>query len=541
MLIDECILPNSNRLVDDYVHSKGEAGNFFEYDYKNRDTYVQRRNELVKNDFPRRKLVNHLLAFNEQFSTHPKVFENIQKLEANDCTVVITGQQAGLLTGPLYTIYKAITTIQLAKAYEGQLKTPVVPIFWAAGEDHDYQEINHIWVEKDGKVIKKKYPNKQVDKQPVSDIPLDQDSMEKWVEEIFSFFGESPHTAEMMKFLKEKIYVSKTISDFFIHVMSHFFQKYGLIFFDSNQEEARKIEAAFFEEMIRKTNELQAALKEQESLMGKLDYETIIETDAECAHLFYHLNGERELLHKNQDNMFYLKEKDRQFTEEELVNISKESPELLSNNVVTRPLMQDFLFPTLAFVAGPGEITYWAQLKLLFDVMNRKMPPIVPRMNLTVVERKINKMLEQFDLSVENILTSGVETFRNQWLESRKNNELESIIQETRDMIDLAHSKLRKFAWENDRNLGKLSEKNRLFIMSQIDFMEMKIERMYKERYLNELHAFDTIEASLVPNGGMQERSWNIFYFLNKYGLSFIDELFTIHGLENDKHHIIYI
>src|SRR5690625_3462072 len=164
MRIEECALPKMNSLVSDYVAGEKKARAYFDYDFTDHHAYLNRRLELRDQQFPREALADHLYEFNKQFTTHPNVFKNIEKLRLNDCTVVITGQQAGFLTGPLYTIYKAISTIQHAKSLEKELNTPVIPVFWVAGEDHDYQEINHIWLLEDNRLIKKNYTAIYIDK-----------------------------------------------------------------------------------------------------------------------------------------------------------------------------------------------------------------------------------------------------------------------------------------------------------------------------------------------------------------------------------------
>lgn len=541
MLIDECTLPKSNQLVTDYLSGEKKVQAYFEYDYKDFQTYINRRHELSDQQFPREALVEHLLQFNEQFSTHPKIVENINKLRANDSTVVITGQQAGFLTGPLYTIYKAISTIEHAKQLEMKLQTPVVPIFWVAGEDHDYQEINHVWLLKEYQLAKEKYPVSYNDKLPVSSIEIDHHKMKAWIEDVFSVFGETEHSEKVLRFITEKLEASNNITDFFIHIMAAFLEKYGLVFVDSANEDLRKIESPFFKELVQRNGELRMAFQEQRNDIVNDGYPSGVDTEPECAHLFYHVNGERQLLYHVNEDVYTLKDSDVELTKAELETICDEHPEQLSNNVVTRPLMQEYLFPTLAFVAGPGEITYWAQLKPLFTLLGRKMPPIVPRMHVTIVERNVNKWIRNFKLSLETILTSGVSKYRDEWFEKQKGDNAESIVQETKNMIDLAHANLRKFAWELDHNLGQISEKNRLLIMEQLDYMERRIQKMYENRFSDELAVFKQIEATLVPDGGLQERTWNIFYYLNKYGTEFIDQLMIEHRVNEPKHYILFL
>lgn len=541
MVTEDCILQHSNKLVNDYIEGSTTTKHLFDYSLQRDDVFKMRHSNLLKHDFPRRQLVDHLLVFNEKFTSHPKVFENIRKLQLEDSSVVITGQQAGLLTGPLYTIYKALSAIHLAGKLETELAAPVIPVFWVAGEDHDFQEINHLWTVENGVLTKVTFPQKQYDKRPISDIEFDHEKMVAWVRTIFKSFVESKRTCEIIKLLEEKTKQSKTISDFFIHVMAFLFEKYGLVFVDSANAGLRKIESVFFRDMIDHNAALQNAFTEQQKELTRLGYHSSVDIPSNCAHLFYHWNGDRELLFQSESDTYQNKNNTLRLSKQELFATCETEPEKLSNNVMTRPLMQDFLFPTLAYVAGPGEIAYWSSLKAMFRLFDRKVPPVVPRMSVTIVERRIQKTLETLGLTVQDVLFSGIEPFRKNWMEQQKGDDVGRVIRETKHSIDRAHAKLRSYAWDFDDNIGKLSEKNRMIILSQIDFMERKIENTIQERHARELSMFDQLEACLVPNNGLQERVWNIFHFINHYGFDFVDRLFELPHPDGKNHTILYL
>jgi len=539
MIVEECKLPKANQLVADYLAGEINAQRFFDYDYRDLDTYLLRVRDLKEQIFPREALVEHLLTFNRKFTSHPNVFENIEKLRLDNSAVVITGQQAGFLTGPLYTIYKAVSTVMLAKQLEEKLNIPVAPVFWVAGEDHDFQEVNHVWVFHD-QLEKEIYRDFRNEGKPISMIAIDKKRMEQWLDRVFYAFGETKHSKHVLDFVRQKLEVSHTVSDFFIRIMSSFFEKHGLIFVDSANEELRNIEAAFFHELVKRNEQLRNRFHEQSEEIVRFGYPLGVDAERECVHLFYHDGEKRRLLYE-ENGLYQSKDKAIALTKEELVKICSQSPAKLSNNVVTRPLMQEYLFPTLAFVAGPGEITYWAQLKSCFHLFNKKMPPIVPRMHVTIVERNVHKLIRKFNLSLDEILSSGVSKYREEWFKQQKGDKAQQVMAEVKEMVDLAHAKLRKFAWETDHNLGQISEKNRQLILQQLDYMEKRIEKFYEDRFSKELSAFNEIEAHILPNGNLQERVWNIFYYANQYGIAFIDSLFIKHELGHAKHHILYI
>ena len=158
---------------------------------------------------------------------------SLEKLKKENSAVIIGGQQAGILTGPLYSIHKVISIIALARQKEKELNIPVVPIFWIAGEDHDFQEVNHIYLEKNGEIQKVIYPEKVREKRMVSDVGLDREICMEWVEEIVENFGETDHTNELLSFMREAVQESETFVDFFAQIVMGLFKDEGLLVIDS--------------------------------------------------------------------------------------------------------------------------------------------------------------------------------------------------------------------------------------------------------------------------------------------------------------------
>lgn len=163
---------------------------------------------------------------------------------------------------------------------------------------------------------------------------------------------------------------------------------------NSGDRGIRNLERRFFRQLLDKNDELTDSVKRQQELMKQLGYTPIIEGLAQHANIFYERDGERFLIEK-ENGAFFIKELHLQWSEAELCDLICQNPEAFSNNVVTRPLMQEYLLPTLAFIAGPGEINYWGELKGAFQVMGYKMPPVVPRLQVTFLERHIEKKLDE--------------------------------------------------------------------------------------------------------------------------------------------------
>lgn len=241
------------------------------------------------------------------------------------------------------------------------------------------------------------------------------------------------------------------------------------------------------------------------------------------------------------ENISEAKKNEIVWKKEELLQMAKRSPHQLSNNVVTRPLMQEFLFPTLAFIAGPGEIAYWAELKEAFSLFGYAMPPVVPRFNITLVERSIDTDLREVGMTVFDVLQGQIEQAKSEWYARQVQYPLDEMIARAKEEIEEIHRPLREIGVEIDRGLTDVLAKNAAFIQSQIDFLHQTLHRSIERKYEVELRKFARIEMSLFPNQAPQERVWNIFYYINKYGFDFVERLMNVKYKWNGLHKIVYL
>ncbi|RSK26931.1 bacillithiol biosynthesis cysteine-adding enzyme BshC [Bacillus sp. HMF5848] len=520
----EIPLSSSNKFIHEcYSNDSG----FFQYNVSFlSDCLKERVNDLKSRSFKREQLVEYLLNFNAKYEVSNKTTANIKKLLDDKSVVVVGGQQAGLMTGPLYTIHKIITIIQLAREQEVKLGVPVVPVFWIAGEDHDFQEINHVYTYTDGALKKNTVPHKPVKKQMVSSMEIDKQELNKWIMSFLETFGETPHTKSLLDELQREASKSITYVDFFARLVQGLFSDEGLVLIDSGDYEVRKLESPFFTQLITQIDDLQQALQyTQQNILNK-GFSLTIGEQSNNAHLFYELKGERVLLEWDEASQLY---RDKQnlcsFTRDELLEVAINNPELLSNNVVTRPLMQEFLFPVLAFVGGPGEIAYWAELKQSFEVFDFKMPPIIPRHQLTILTRAIETDMLETELDIKRILEHGVNEYEECMFDTPENAAFQSELSNARREIEAIHSRLREAALDVDRGLQQVVLKNSAFIQTQLDFLEKSVDKSIMRQHETVFLKLKRIEAFLKPNNAFQERSWNVYYFLNLYGRDFVKQL----------------
>jgi bacillithiol synthase len=537
-------LPATNRFASNYLEQSTEIQPFFHYRYNELTDDANRVSELSNRSFPRVEVAEHIESFMKRFPSSEAVIKSIDKLKTHNSLVVIGGQQAGILTGPLYSIHKVISIIKLAEQKEEQLGVPVVPVFWIAGEDHDFQEVNHVFVPVDQKVDKWTYPEKVLNKKMVSDIQLNKESCLTWVENLIENFGETEHTNTLLEFAKEQISISTTFVDFFANIIMELFKDYGLLIVDSGNREFRLLQKEFFKKQILHHEAITDKLLEQQREIRKKDFPITIEASEENANLFYYDQkmNERILLEYDRGNdRFVGKNGALSFTREHLVVLAEENPAYLSNNVVTRPLMQEWLFPTVAFIAGPGEISYWAELKLVFEHFNIKMPPIVPRLNITILDRSVETDVEELHLNLSDVLSSGTDKGRHQFLEAIKDKEVESLFSITKDQLDKQYRQIEAKTAELDRGLLPLLKKNESYLLKEIEFLEKKLDEAVRLKHDNIIKKYARVDLALRPDGFPQERVWNVFYYLNQYGLNFINDLMTGRFEFDGRHKVMKI
>ncbi|NRD78774.1 bacillithiol biosynthesis cysteine-adding enzyme BshC [Bacillus sp. BRMEA1] len=535
-------LPATNRFASNYLKQTEEVMPFFHYRFNDLHDDAKRLNELSSRSFPRMEVASHIENFMKKYPTSDAVKQSIHKLKQKDSAVVIGGQQAGILTGPLYSIHKVISVIQLAEQKERQLGIPVVPVFWIAGEDHDFHEVNHVFVPVGQKVDKWSYPEKVHQKKMVSDIRVDRDLCLAWVENIIENFGETEHTNQLLSFVTKQINKSTTFVDFFAHIIMELFKDYGLLIVDSGDAAFRQLQKGFLTEQIIEHDLITHSLIKQQKNIEEKGFPLTIDASDRAANLFYYDQqiGERILLEYNRENDRFVGKNGRiSFSKKELVELAEENPERLSNNVVTRPLMQEWIFPTLAFIAGPGEISYWAELKLVFEHFGIKMPPIVPRLNITILERAVETDLMELNLSLADVLQNGSGSGKEQFIESVMDKELTELFSKARDQLMTQYQLIEAKTSELDRGLLPLLKKNEDLLLKELSFMQTKLEDALKLKHEVILNKYNRVDMNLRPDGSPQERIWNIIYYLNRFSLDFIQDIMSINFEFDGRHKVL--
>lgn len=467
-----------------------------------------------------------------------KIEQHLTELE-KDAVVVVGGQQSGLLTGPLYSVNKAISVLLLAKEQREKLGVPVVPIFWVAGEDHDLDEINHTFYDVNGRLIKHAYTEQSATKKMASAAILNQQELAEWMQVIFSQFGETEYTKSLLQQVKLIAKESDTYTTFFVKLMNELFKEQGLLYIDAADEALRRYEAPYFKAMIQHAEEIAKVVTAREEKLEENGYAMPIGATENASNLFYVHEGERFLLTRK-DGRFMNQMANVSFSQEEMLAMADEDA-CFSNNVVTRPMMQEFVFPVLSFVGGPGELAYWSTLKDGFEVLGLKVPIFTPRMNISYVTRETAANLQLIDVTAKEAIEGRVTLERQKFEEKIFDKDAKVAINKAKQLVAEQYEVIQKHLVENQIHVDKVVEKNLLFHQQQFDFLMKQIDRDIHVKNDVAFKRYNQVESELLPAGGFQERVYTPYPYLNQYGPNFIMAIMNLPLETSYKHQIVYL
>lgn len=540
MLVQSIPLDKNNALIEAYRQEEASIINYF--DHKPFSSYEARYEAIKEQTYERAQLVSVLTEMNKAWGAPASTLKEIERLKDENSVVVIGGQQAGLLSGPLYSLNKVISIIRLAKEQEAALKVPVIPVFWIAGEDHDYDEINHMFTLRNKKLHKHTTKQQQVIKKSVSHIPLDKEQTKEWLLTSFQDLQETVHTKDLYEGLMRSLEKATTFVDFFAHVIFDLFPDEGLVLIDAANKELRALESDYFQTMLEYERPIAESVYTSIQQLQQKGYAIPLEVEEADAHLFYHDAQNERVLLKRFANDFVGKNDEVQLTKKQLLNIAKETPEKLSNNVVTRPLMQEMLFPTLAFVAGDGEISYWAALKGAFHAVGQTMPPVVPRLSFTYVTERLEKLLTQRTVTLEAAINQGTNAVKMNWLMAQETPPVTSLFEEAEKQLETLHGPLQQLISDITPNVQNESVKNLAYMKENLAYLKRRVEQSLEEKYAIPIQQFTEIELFLHPNGVLQERIFNPLYFLNEYGFAWIGKMIQLENISfEEEHYVVYL
>ncbi len=532
-------IPGHQNLFLDYLYEFENVKEYYKYNFKDKENYkkifrrISESQRAVKSG-----LGNILKSQYAGLKISKKTKRNLELFSKENTLAVVTGQQLGILGGPMYTFYKIITVIKLCNHLNERYdEFNFVPVFWLEADDHDFNEVRSINIINNDNNIKIIEYKNDIDpddtKRSVGLIEID--------DTIIDFFNQLKENLRDTEFKKplldtlESIYSpGKTFKTSFVELIHSLFDGYGLVILDPTDKRLKeKLKPVFRKEItdFRKHTEklvfVSAKLEEVYNAQVKIN----------PVNLFFSTNDGRYSI-EPVENEFRLKRKRKSFTKEELLELVENEPERFSPNVLLRPICQDYILPTAFYIAGPSEIAYFAQVTPLYDFYEIQTPIIYPRASATLMEANINKTLEKYQLSVNEIFM-GVDELKKNVVESLSKNNVDEIFTKTMNDIEIAFDNLREKLFDLDKTIADNSKKYRSKISNTLNELRNKAEHAQNKKYEVTLRQLDRACNLLYPNGNLQEREINCTYFINKYGKGFLQRIFSDLEIDKFEHQII--
>jgi len=536
MKIDSTQTPGATNIYIDYLNQSGQIIDFYNGDFHSIDAYKELSANVRLVNRNRAALVSILHEQNQQFGCSNLTLDNINKLLNSNTCAVVTGQQVGLFSGPLYTIYKALNAIMLTDRLNRNCKGCYIPIFWLASEDHDIAEINHIHIiDKSNELQRLTLSGSNESNLPASEIELGK-GINQIIQELIDHTYPSEFKDHVITVLKDCYRPDISYSEAFGKWITHLFKAFGLVIINPSDHRLKKLAGHIFKKEIEHHSPTTNRAKSVSNRLNDRDYHNQVQLHDGILNLFYAEKG-RHAIHFS-DDTYYLKTHDVNFIKKDLLELVQRNPEFFSPNVLLRPIYQDTLLPTVSYVAGPGELSYFGQMKDIYQFFELPMPIIYPRKSITILEGKIEKILSKYNLSLieswkrkEDILNDIIRKHLPQDLENRLTETTKCIAHELDDIgVEVV-----KF----DSTLSDVVSGAKGKVQHQMSLLEKKIIQSYKKSNDIITQHIDKLHNHVYPDNSLQERVLNVLPYLLKYGFGFIDRLYEAMDISNTDHQVL--
>jgi len=523
-----------NKFYYDYLSGNKEIQKFLPA-FKNVN-WQETTKSILENNNIYRQVKEQIIRQNSDISSE-RDLEKLSELKNENSVFIITGQQLGLLASPLYTIYKMITAVNLADYLNSQnLGFNYLPLFWLESEDHDFQEINHfgIW-DKNFNPIKLTYQGHDRGKTSIKHYTFDE-QINPFIENLRNELIPTEFTDSLFSKLRKIFKTKKLWLNATHEFLKDIFSETGFLFFKPGDPEIKKLSVPFFTKIIENSLELNTQFKNISDELKKQGYPNQVTVYEGKSFLFFE---DDELQREHMfftENHYYTSDTIQKFEKDKLLQVIKNNPEKISTNVVSRPLLQSWLLPTAAYVAGPGEIAYWAQIGGMFEQVKLTMPVVYPRVSATLLEPKIQRFVNKYDFDIEN-MPKKQEEFIAKVLSSEDDTTFKNVRVNFAKELETIKQKMISVDPTLENVFSKTSDK----ILGQADFLEQKTLKAIEQKNQIMVSQLQQIHSAFFPENSPQERYLTFVYFLNKYGSDIIKKLLASLKQDDFRHQIIEI
>ena len=515
-------VPHSTALLTDYLYHYDRIRQFYNGSPYEASSYQRVAGQLRDFATPRQELADILERQNRSFGCAEPTLANIGKLRDPGTFAVVTGQQVGLFSGPAFTLFKALSTVRLARSLSEQ-GLPSVPVFWLATQDHDLAEVA------EAATFDEEYnliPLRDSGDRPSAKSPV---GLVRHTAEITAALDQleavlpagEPRT-KLLQDLRECYESGSTWGQSFAKFMTRLFGRFGVILIDPLDESVNRLSTGIYERVLDSTPQLRTQLLERSRTIVSRGYHAQVHVGEDSTLVFASRNGDRVPLQER--NGKWMIDGAENVSLAALRSSLVEHPLDFSPNALLRPLVQDTLLPTLAYVAGPSELAYLGQSQVLYQAFERPQPVLFPRAAFTLVDARTERLMEKYKLSVVDVW-QGEEHLGNKiaavglaegWSERFDQGE-----RNLDELLERLHQDIEKL----DPTLLATLEHTKEKMKYQMERLRGKISRAALGRSdLLARHA-QALQRFLMPHKDLQERRVSGVYFLGRSGYELLDNL----------------
>ena len=514
-------VPHTTRLFLDYLSYAPAVQQYYPRS-PNFPEWMKDEAVRIRYDETRRARISEILdRQNRAFGSGQKALANVERLRRG-AVAAVTGQQVGLFGGPLFSIFKALTAVKLADQATAA-GIDCVPIFWLATEDHDLAEVNHVsLISESGAPEPLAVGSHGVADAPVGTVLLGPE-VKPIIERAAAFLGDSDVTA----WLREAYRSEETLGSSFAKLFARLFSDWGVILLDPADKEIHELAKPILLASVERCSELTDALLARDKALQAAGYHQQVKVTS--AQLFQVKNGSRmPIRRKNNGSVEFLIGDERLLPPELLEKINA-APEEFNPNVLLRPVLQDYLLPTLAYAGGAAEVAYFAQVAVVYEKLLGRVTPVLPRFSATLVEPKPQRILEKYGLGLPDLF-HGPEKLREVMGQKTLPSDLRSRFEEAKASLEKSMGFIRFSLNRLDPTLVEAASNAEAKMQYQLSQLEARAARAELQRNDVLARHVEALSNSLFPNKVLQEREIAGISFVARYGPALLQDLYeTIH------------
>jgi len=492
----------------------------------------------------RDKIVEILREQNTAWNASPHTFKNIDKLTDSKTLAVVTGQQAGIFGGPLYTVYKIIQCIKTAELVEKKYKVQkCVPVFWMEVGDNDFREINHFHIlTLKNELMLLSLSEDSEDQRSVYLRSLTENILQIY-ERLSVEFPQNEFRDNVLDQLKRMYAPGKNLADAFAELIHTILKDYGVIIINPTEPEVAELSRPLFIKALKEWRQLNKLFEDQNQKLIERGYHTQISLDSQQTLLFFRDDQDKRCrLDGGNTGDFFLKgsQNTANITENYLSEEMNQSVDKFTPNVAFRPIVQDYILPSVIYIGGPAEISYAAQLSPLYEYFNVTPAIFHPRIRATLIEEKIERSVEKLDLKLVDFFIQRNKIVHYK-IDQNKDQKINNAFHSVEKHLQVEMKKMKELLIKIDPTLNSLIDKTWQNIWDSLNRLQNKVDEAYQRRMQTEINQLNKVLVNLFPDDKFQERVLNVIQYLVKYGPEFMSKLYATLDVENWDHQIIHL